>query len=1211
MRLKKLEINGFKSFPEGTVIDFPSGILSIVGPNGCGKSNIFDAIKWVMGEQSALQLRGKAMDDLIFSGTNEQSQLNMAEVTLTLANDNGSAPEELKHLSEIAITRRLHRSGDRSYFINKQPCRLKDIYNIFLGSGMGARSYAIIQQGNIGAVTEATPEERRSFIEEAAGVTRYKTRKTETLRKIKATNQDLLRIKDILAEITQRMNSLNRQAKKAQRYKNYKEAIKELDILLSLTRYDDYSRQMSETDALLSSLKDIDNQHASEISQLDAAIEAIKFEKEKKDREINDRKESTFSLQRKIDKTENDLAHIKNEAERLQAEISALKEEKSLLEQRTDKITKEIEDAEESNSSLTEKYESIKESLSHRQEEAKQFLQRQDQLKQQLDQQKNELMRMSADEAKYQNTCQNASENKESLLKRKQEIRNERTNAARNATRLKNNRDKTQQDIADLKQRLEEQDQAVEKIEQKLEAKRESLTVQFRQVQQAEMERNSVKSKYNEIKRLNDSFEWFKDGVKAVLTRAASGEDGSGAGTPANILGVAADFVKPEAGYETATEAVLGESLQYILVENQQAGAAWIEDLRENQSGRGGFIPVSLFTDQTGALSEHGPEFKPDQDLLINHISVSPGYEAVIESLLGHVILAGNLNEALRLWQQPNGGTPATIVTREGDLITAGGIITGGSKDRLAGILAKKQELKELEGRIQEITDTLANARQEQSRLETDVRELEEDLQQTRNNRNQTTARKTELEMELSRISEELKYAENRLEIMELEEQNLDGEESDLDDEINQYQAALEAVQQKIAEINQQIESTNQQQREAADDWEEFNQTTMELRLQLTSSEAALENNSKTLERLKSFLDDTTDRLNQVLTDLDSKEDKLAVDRETIVQQESSLQNDFAALKRREEDLSEIESEYTRITEEIAASDRKSADIRSRREENAEKIRYVEREQSERGLKQENIRQRLEDRYHASFDSIRQKYAQALADNEKSAKEMDQELADLRQKLDNIGDVNLAAIEEYEEQKERREFLESQHDDLVEAIDDLHKVINKINNVSQKRFLETFRAINEKMNEVFPRLFEGGTAELVLTEPDKPLETGVELMVHPPGKKLTRLSLLSGGEKALSAIAFIFSIFLLKPTSFCLMDEIDAPLDEANIFRFNELLKIIGEQSQIVMVTHNKKTMEFADRLLGVTMEKKGISKLVTVDLARGNGHKPQLISAN
>ncbi|MFP4446882.1 MAG: AAA family ATPase, partial [Desulfosudaceae bacterium] len=318
-----------------------------------------------------------------------------------------------------------------------------------------------------------------------------------------------------------------------------------------------------------------------------------------------------------------------------------------------------------------------------------------------------------------------------------------------------------------------------------------------------------------------------------------------------------------------------------------------------------------------------------------------------------------------------------------------------------------------------------------------------------------------------------------------------------------------------------------------------------------------------------------------------------------------------AALKRQEETLSEIESDYTRITEEMAASDRQSADIRSRREENAEKIRYVEREQSERGMKQENIRQRLEDRYHSTFDRIRQNYAEALAASEKTTGEMDQELAELRQKLDNIGEVNLAAIEEFEEQKERLEFLQSQHDDLVEAIDDLHTVINKINRVSQKRFLETFRAINEKMNEVFPRLFEGGTAELVLTEPDKPLETGVELMVHPPGKKLTRLSLLSGGEKALSAIAFIFSIFLLKPTSFCLMDEIDAPLDEANIYRFNELLKIIGEQSQIVMVTHNKRTMEFADRLLGVTMEKKGISKLVSVDLNKRNGQRPQLVSAN
>ena len=1206
MKLKKLEINGFKSFPEGTIIDFPSGIFSIVGPNGCGKSNIFDAIKWVMGEQSALQLRGKSMDDVIFAGTDDTSQLNMAEVTLTLANDNGSAPEELKHLSEIMITRRLHRSGERSYYLNKQPCRLKDIYNIFLGSGMGARSYAIIQQGNIGAVTEATPEERRAFIEEAAGVTRYKTRKTETLRKIKATNQDLLRIKDIMAEVTQRMNSLNRQAKKAERYKKYKEAIKELDVLLSLVRYDEYTRQISDTDALLSSLKDIDNQHASEISRLDAAIESIKFEKEKKDRQINDHREKTYSLQRRIDKTENDLAHAREEITRLESEISALQEEKTLLEQKTEKLSGEIDEAEQSSTRLAEEYQSLKEDLSRRQEESRVLLQRQEQLKQQLDQQKNELMRLSADEAKYQSTRQNASENKESLIKRKQEIKNERANAARNATRLKNNRDRTQQEIESLKQRIAEQDAAIAETENRLAARREALSAQVRQVQTTEIERNSIKSRYTEIKRLNDNYEWYKDGVKAVLTGAAE-KDGAG------VIGVAADYVKPEPGYETATEAVLGEALQYILVEDHQAGVRWIENLRRDQSGRGGFIPVALFAEAADRVLDSQPESPTcrDFDLLINHIAINAGYEKVIKSLVGHVILAENLNEALAIWQQPNGNTPKTVVTRDGDLITAGGIITGGSKDKLAGILAKKQELKELAGQIETITADLEKARSDQTLLETAVRDLEDDLQKSRNDRNHVVTEKTEQEMELSRISEELKYAENRLEIMELEEQNLDGEESDLDDEINQYQAALEAVQQRIAEINRQIEDTNQQQQEAADEWEEFNQTTMDLKLKLTSSSAALENNAKTLERLKSFQADTDARREQVTADLATKTRKMESSRADIAGRETELQSDFSALKRQEETLSEIESDYTRITEEIAASDRKSADIRSRREENAEKIRYVEREQSERGMQQENIRQRLEDRYHATFDRIRQNYAEALAASEKSTEEMDQELTELRQKLDNIGEVNLAAIEEFEEQKERLEFLQSQHDDLVEAINDLHTVINKINRVSQKRFLETFRAINEKMSEVFPRLFEGGTAELVLTEPDKPLETGVELMVHPPGKKLTRLSLLSGGEKALSAIAFIFSIFLLKPTSFCLMDEIDAPLDEANIYRFNELLKIIGEQSQIVMVTHNKRTMEFADRLLGVTMEKKGVSKLVSVDLNKRNGQRPQLVSAN
>ena len=1198
MRLKQLELSGFKSFSENAVIDFPPGIFSIVGPNGCGKSNIIDALKWVMGEQSANQLRGKSMEDLIFSGNEDKSAINMAEVSLTLINDNGSAPEELKHLSEIMITRRLYRSGERAYYINKQPCRLKDIYNIFMGSGMGARSYSIIQQGNIGAITEATPEERRVFIEEAAGVTRYKTRKEETLRKIKATNQDLLRIKDIMAEVQQRMNSLNRQAKTAQRFKDYREAIKVLDIFLSLRAYNNYNEKIAETESLLQSLRDLDNVHAAEIGKLDAAIEAVKHEKDIKDRELSSLKEQKFESQRLIDKAEKDLDYFRRDKERLETDAARLREEEKLLDEKNSRMVDEIAEAETVDQRLGESNAQLKSALEDRQDESRELMQKLTALKQQRDGLKSELMKLTAEEARYHNICQTASENKEGLLKKKQEIRTDRITSARNVTRIKNEREKLQAELEAVIGLIGDLDRRISETSAKLDAKHKALSEQIRVVQAADIERSQIKSKYIEIKKLDDNFEWYKDGVKSIMRQAAAGE---AAGGRLGIRGIIAEIVKPDPGYETATEAALGESLQYIVIDDHQAGARFIEELRTRHSGRSGFIPVSEFGDKDAGGASSSPP--GGLDPLIDHISVSPEYAPIMNALIGHVFLAPDITEALKLWHQPNGHIKKTIVTPEGDLVSSLGIIVGGSKDRMDGILAKKHEIKELVRRIDELTTALDQARQAQSAIEIDVREIEQDLQKLKKDRNQASFRQVELEKENYRMSADLDAANHRLEILELEEQQLDGEETDLDDEINKFNQALAAVQKRLRETESMIAQAGESVNQASLNYEAFNQATMELRLKLSASQAELESNQKTLTRLRSFQTDTAQRREQIIQEIRAKAEKVQALVHTIRQHEGNLASAYSSLKQMEEKLAQNESVYNEIAERITETDRRFTEIRGQREKNAEKIRFLEREQADRTIKQEGIVHKLEDLYSASFASIRQTYEPLLAETDKSVADMETELTTLREKIARIGDVNLGAISEYEEHKDRLAFLTTQHDDLVAAIEDLHKVIRKINRVTQQLFLDTFHAINQKMDEVFPRLFEGGKAELVLADPNQPLESGVELMIHLPGKKLTRLSLLSGGEKALSAIAFIFSIFLLKPTSFCLMDEIDAPLDEANVYRFNELLKIIGEKSQIIMITHNKKTMEFADKLLGVTMEKKGISKIVAVDLANGNGN--------
>jgi chromosome segregation protein len=525
----------------------------------------------------------------------------------------------------------------------------------------------------------------------------------------------------------------------------------------------------------------------------------------------------------------------------------------------------------------------------------------------------------------------------------------------------------------------------------------------------------------------------------------------------------------------------------------------------------------------------------------------------------------------------------------------------GGSKDKLSGILQKKQEIKNLEREIAELESGLEQGRIRQTELEEDARLLETALQQTIAKRTQVHQEEMEAEKDLYRLTEELKHARRHLEIVQLEQEQVLGEESDMDDEISRYNDVLVRVANDVSEAQQMVSVTTGEIDSVSKTVEAFNQRAVDVKLSLTTLNARYDNSRQTYRRLKDFQEDGVQRLTQLTEEVAQKSRRQAVARENVTEYDRQLPVLYEKVKQLEDSLETREADFHGIDKRLQESDAIIAQIKGEREETLEKIRYVELDQSERRMKQENVVRRIAEKYHHGLDALRQELVSEESDEDPGIDVVEKNIGDLRDKISWIGDVNLGAINEFNELKTRYDFLVEQREDLHKALEDLQKVIRKINRITQDRFMKTFHLVNEKLNEVFPRLFVGGSAKLVLTEPDNPLETGVDLLIHPPGKKLTRLSLMSGGEKALSAIAFIFAIFLIKPASFCLMDEIDAPLDEANVYRFNELLKIIGEKSQIVMITHNKKTMEFADVLFGVTMEKKGVSKIVSVDFERAH----------
>ncbi len=1193
MKIKKIDIIGFKSFLDKASINFPPGISAIVGPNGCGKSNVIDALRWVMGEQSVKQLRGKDMQDIIFAGANGKAPLNMAEVTLTMANDNGHAPEEFRDFSEISVTRRLFRSGESTYLINRQPCRLKDIYNLFMGSGVGTRTFSIIQQGNIGAIIDAGPDERRLFIEEAAGVTRYKFRKNEALRKVKATEQNLLRIHDIIAEVNRQMAGLHRQAKKAERYKEYQHRIQNLDAHLLLHYYEDHTRQLDQAQSLLKELKDQEIAHVTDLKKIDAAIEEIKLKRHQKDQQISAQKSSKFDVQRKVDRTEAELTHLKNEIQRLGSESTELERAQTELSAKTETIGSEVSEAETLNQKLQANIDTLQSQIGVQRSRSQDLQNQISQLNQNMEEHKNSLMRLVAEEARYKNIYQTASNNKDALKRRLTRIGEEVVLAKKKVTSLETEKNTLKQEFDQIQQQVAALENQINDLKTTLSAKAADLGMQVKQTQMLELERNQTRSQLANLKKMAANFDWYRDGVKAVMqARPAKKDDGVAMPAPLEgVVGLLADMIEPNPGYEVAVEAVLGEALQYILVHNQNAGAAAIDYLQTSGAGRSGFIPMGAVKPLAGA----DPSRIPDEYRLLNHVATDPDYQLIAEALLGHVAVVPTLPDALALFNR--NGRIQTIVTRTGDVVSHQGLLIGGSQEKLTGILAKKQELKACEERCLHLDQKVTEAQQRQHQLEEAVRKLETELQQCVTRKNSAAEEGIEVEKALYRKGEDLKTARRHFEVVELEQEQLMGEESDLDDEMARYNQALaritaevEQAQTRTAEASRDISGLSSQ-------LEHHNQKIVDLKLQLTAYRTKLENGIQTLKRLKEFERDSHVRLEQLQKEIDLKKEKRSTSQSQATTIENTLHQLYASLRSLEENLAQNESEYKYIDDHLQDHDGQMAAIQSEREKTLEKIRLMELDISEKRMRRDNIVAKVQERYHISIAALRIKQTQRENQIEMTVTEMEKELEHFRAKIAGIGDVNLGAIKEYEELKERFDFLSAQRIDLEKAIEDLHKVIRKINRITQERFTATFEQVNEKLQQVFPKLFEGGSARLELTEPGKPLETGVEFMVHPPGKKLTRMSLLSGGEKALSAIAFIFAIFLIRPASFCLLDEIDAPLDEANVVRFNNLMQVIGEKSQIIMITHNKKSMEFAETLFGVTMEQKGISKVVSVNL--------------
>jgi len=1184
MRIKELELQGFKSFVDRTKLIYTPGITAIVGPNGCGKSNIVDAIRWVMGEISAKSLRGSSMEDVIFNGSDTRKPISMAEVRLIFDCEDGVVPAGFELHSQIEIARRLYRDGDSEYYLNRKPCRLKDIQSLLMDTGLGTKAYAVIEQGQIAKILQSKPEERRVLIEEAAGITKYKARKEEALRKIESTKLDLERVNDILAEITRNVNSLARQAGKAKRYKEAKAELKIVELELARR---DLANLRERTVKLEQEFKELDQKIIANQAGLDAAdtrMQTSRLDLLRAEKASSDVAEKRSLANQDLTSLENErqirLDQISTSETRLQSAVNELAE----IEQRIKKLEQERREAvaeKESINAEKQKNEIEFEKLASQVKDAKVS---RENLQEKLEQLQRDDASLSSRKAVLVQAAA-------TYLERKSEHQRRIDEESAVGKELEENRNKLSDELIVLDARLRTLDESRAYHEEKLATQLKKADALTKEVQSNKETFWEAKSKYEEakvrlesLKTMKRNLEGFQEGVRRILMV----ESGLPEPEKRGILGLVADIIEVDRQYENALEAVLGERLQSVIVSSQQAGIDAVEFLKTQASGRSTFIPMeprhiprAHYPQETraGALSP-----------LLDLVRFKPEYEKVARYLCDNVLVVKDLQQAVLLHNA--NGYRGAFVTMEGEIVDPCGVITGGSAEALnSGILQKKREIEQLEGEIEDLETQFKSIEKKYFTGEGMLRNMENRIKTNKAELDESRVKITEAlgehrrhEAEISKLAREIEAHKSiqkrhieKLESME----SLSKAEADelalLGPKLEELEINASDLREKILAISSQIEKLSIAHTEISVQLarciERFKAAESKEDQAVKQSRLETENASRRREEIR-LLNQTSYEAKQLIGMLEER-----IKTQLDLAQKLSAEASVAGAR--------VEEVRTELANAEAALRTISKDLESLKEAKN----HLEMNGLEIRMKLENLGERIIDRYGVTLEEL---------PNLEGAPELDRDALYARTELLNnkiasMGDVNMAAIEEYAAEKDRLEFTQKQHKDLTDAINDLKQAIVKINKESRERLMETFDKVQKRFAEVIPVLFGGGSGILSLTESDDVLDAGLEIHVRPPGKKLTSVNLLSGGEKALVSIGLIFSIFLVKPSPFCLLDEVDAPLDDANIDRFNDMIRKLSERSQIILITHNKRTMEVAKALYGITMEEAGASKIITV----------------
>jgi chromosome segregation protein len=1179
MFLKRLEVVGFKSFAERSVVEFVPGVTAVVGPNGSGKSNITDAIRWVLGEQSAKSLRGGKMEDIIFAGSDSRKSLNFAEVTLTLNNEDHTLPIEY---SEVSVTRRVFRSGDSEYLINRQPSRLKDIVDLFMDSGLGREAFSIISQGRVEEILNSKAEERRTIFEEAAGVLKYKTRKKKAEGKLTETQENLNRVHDILHELEGQVEPLKIQASMAKEFLEKKDELEKYEV--ALTVY-----EIEELHLTWQTLTKQFEQHQFDEVKLAEELQ----NKEMLTQEIRDQI-STLDLS--ITELQSILLRSSEELEKLEGRKEVLKERKKNASQNRSQLEMNIlefseklkllnqQKAEQENIvlNLEKEAQSLLNRLNENREQFKLFSEN---TEEKIEILKSEYIDKLNDQASSKNEIKNIVQQLEQQSKRTSKLAadNEKYLAEREV--IEEKKRKLYSSINNIQKDVEEQVLSFRDSKKKLESLKQSYQNQEKTLYQAYQFLQQAKSRKEMLEEMEDDFSGFFQGVKEVLKARGN--------KLAGIDGAVAELIQVPKEYELAIETALGGAMQHIVVDNEESGRLAIQFLKKNSYGRATFLPLtiikgkSLSSTQLQMIKGHSSFVGISSDL----IQYNSKYEEVILNLLGTVVITRDLkgaNEIAKLIQYR-----ARLVTLDGDIVNPGGSMTGGAlKQKSSSLLSRKGELEDLKKKLVEMNDKTTLLEQQVKKLKQDIEINEQRLETQRKNGEQLRLKEQTFKGNLREIEVEEKNINERLSSYDIEMRQFSEEKNLLQSRKDQLETKLTNYELEISQLDQQIVHLNEQRTTEKTSKETLVEVINDLKVSYAAINEQFTHSKERLQLIDSQLSENNEKLTTYTEDL-------AILNSEMTNSHSGEEQLELASKRKLEDKNETinlislrREKRILLNGSLEEVELAAKELKRLHRGLVEALKDEEVKLNRLDVELENRLAHLREEYLLSFESAKEQYPLEIPIEDARKKVKLIKLAILE-----LGTVNLGAIDEYDRVSERYEFLLEQKTDLQEAKDTLFQVIDEMDEEMKRRFSQTFDGIRTHFEPVFQALFGGGHAELKLTNPNDLLNTGVEIVAQPPGKKLQNLGLLSGGERALTAIALLFAILKVRPVPFCVLDEVEAALDDANVFRFSQYLKRYSIENQFIVITHRKGTMEGADVLYGVTMQESGVSKLVSVRL--------------